>query len=60
MTVNLGPTFLSGGLAANGDTVMDEPSCPLVQVIGSLIQITDLRLELFFYFILDRGSESKV
>ena len=32
VTVNLGPTFLSGALAANADTVMDEPSCPLVQV----------------------------
>jgi len=31
VTVNLGPTFLSGALAANADTVMDEPSCPLVQ-----------------------------
>ena len=32
MTVNLGPTFLSGALAANAGAVMDEPSCPLVQV----------------------------
>ena len=32
VTVNLGPTFLSGALAANADTVMEEPSCPLVQV----------------------------
>jgi len=31
VTVNLGPTFLSGALAANADTVMEEPSCPLVQ-----------------------------
>ena len=31
MTVNLGPTFLSGALAANAGDVMDEPSCPLVQ-----------------------------
>jgi len=31
VTVNLGPTFLSGALAANAGTVMDEPSCPLVQ-----------------------------
>ena len=31
MTVNLGPTFLSGALAANAGAVMDEPSCPLVQ-----------------------------
>jgi len=29
--VNLGPTFLSGALAANAGTLMDEPSCPLVQ-----------------------------
>ena len=33
MTVNLGPTFLSGALAANAGAVMDEPSCPLVQAI---------------------------
>ena len=32
VTVNLGPTFLSGALAANAGAVMDEPSCPLVQV----------------------------
>ena len=32
MTINLGPTFLSGALAANAGAVMDEPSCPLVQV----------------------------
>jgi len=31
VTVNLGPTFLSGALAANAGAVMDEPSCPLVQ-----------------------------
>ena len=35
VTVNLGPTFLSGALAANAGAVMDEPSCPLVQVIAS-------------------------
>ena len=34
VTVNLGPTFLSGALAANAGAVMDEPSCPLVQVTG--------------------------
>ena len=32
VTINLGPTFLSGALAANAGAVMDEPSCPLVQV----------------------------
>jgi len=31
VTVNLGPTFLSGALAANAGAAMDEPSCPLVQ-----------------------------
>jgi len=31
VTINLGPTFLSGALAANAGAVMDEPSCPLVQ-----------------------------
>ena len=35
VTVNLGPTFLSGALAANAGAVMDEPSCPLVQVVTS-------------------------
>ena len=37
VTVNLGPTFLSGALAANAGAVMDEPSCPLVQVISTSI-----------------------
>ena len=32
ITINLGPTFLSGALAANADEHIDEPSCPLVQV----------------------------
>ena len=41
VTVNLGPTFLSGALAANAGTVMDEPSCPLVQV-HDLIYLTIL------------------
>ena len=36
VTVNLGPTFLSGALAANAGAVMDEPSCPLVQVTSEL------------------------
>ena len=41
MTVNLGPTFLSGALAANAGAAMDEPSCPLVQVLlTSEIKIT--------------------
>merc|ERR1712080_213878 len=31
ITVNLGPTFLSGALAANADAHIHEPSCPLVQ-----------------------------
>ncbi|XP_043464715.1 uncharacterized protein LOC122500061 isoform X2 [Leptopilina heterotoma] len=30
ITINLGPTFLSGALAANTDTVQNAPSCPLV------------------------------
>ena len=38
MTVNLGPTFLSGALAANAGAVMDEPSCPLVQVLYSALK----------------------
>ena len=32
ITLNLGPTFLSGALAANADAHMLQPSCPLVQV----------------------------
>ena len=39
MTVNLGPTFLSGALAANAGAVMDEPSCPLVQASFSSLDI---------------------
>ena len=35
ITINLGPTFLSGALAANADLHIDEPSCPLVQVRAS-------------------------
>ncbi|XP_023335816.1 uncharacterized protein LOC111707050 isoform X2 [Eurytemora carolleeae] len=31
ITVNLGPTFLSGALAANSEQHLHEPSCPLVQ-----------------------------
>jgi len=31
ITINLGPTFLSGALAANADDHINEPSCPLVQ-----------------------------
>ena len=34
ITINLGPTFLSGALAANADAHTHEPSCPLVQVRG--------------------------
>ena len=31
ITVNLGPTFLSGGLAANSDEIYASPSCPMIQ-----------------------------
>jgi hypothetical protein len=31
---NLGPTFLSGVLAANAEDHLHEPSCPLVQVLA--------------------------
>merc|ERR1719264_885762 len=31
ITINLGPTFLSGALAANLDDHVHEPSCPIVQ-----------------------------
>lgn len=30
ITINLGPTFLSGALAANSETGHNAPSCPLV------------------------------
>ena len=30
ITVNLGTTFLSGGLAANADDILLEPSCPIL------------------------------
>ena len=30
ITVNLGTTFLSGGLAANADDILLEPSCPII------------------------------
>lgn len=30
ITINLGPTFLSGALAANTDMIQNTPSCPLV------------------------------
>ena len=31
ITINLGPTFLSGGLAANSDEIYASPSCPMIQ-----------------------------
>lgn len=37
ITINLGPTFLSGALAANADDHINEPSCPLVQALISLL-----------------------
>ena len=33
ITLNLGPTFLSGTMAANVNHRPREPSCPLVQVV---------------------------
>jgi len=56
VTVNLGPTFLSGALAANAGAVMDEPSCPLVQgpyrhyvlnAIWILINLLSIMLTIF-------------
>ena len=56
VTVNLGPTFLSGALAANAGDVMDEPSCPLVQgpyrhyvlnAIWILINLLSIMLTIF-------------
>ena len=44
VTVNLGPTFLSGALAANAGAVMDEPSCPLVQVTGGRLGFLNIYL----------------
>ena len=37
ITINLGPTFLSGALAANADDHIHEPSCPLVQVSNNFL-----------------------
>ena len=34
ITINLGPTFLSGSLASNVNVRPKEPSCPLVQVLN--------------------------
>ena len=34
ITLNLGPTFLSGTMAANVNHRPREPSCPLVQVVN--------------------------
>ncbi|QQP49849.1 Uncharacterized protein FKW44_010653, partial [Caligus rogercresseyi] len=31
ITINLGPTFLSGALAANSESHLNRPSCPLIQ-----------------------------
>ena len=31
ITINLGPTFLSGALAANSESYLNKPSCPLIQ-----------------------------
>ena len=39
ITINLGPTFLSGALAANLDDHVHEPSCPIVQVARPLIML---------------------
>ena len=47
VTVNLGPTFLSGALAANAGAVMDEPSCPLVQVTGGRLGFLNFDIHTF-------------
>ena len=39
ITINLGPTFLSGALAANLDDHVHEPSCPIVQVRMMMITL---------------------
>ena len=31
ITINLGPTFLSGALVANSESYLNKPSCPLIQ-----------------------------
>ena len=55
VTVNLGPTFLSGALAANAGAVMDEPSCPLVQVNaeGESVRIIDLSQGPYRHYVLN-------
>ena len=42
ITINLGPTFLSGALAANSELHLYEPSCPLVQVYISVMDAGSL------------------
>jgi hypothetical protein len=39
ITINLGPTFLSGALAANTDETYREPSCPIIQANIANFQI---------------------
>ena len=55
VTVNLGPTFLSGALAANAGAVMDEPSCPLVQVNteSEIVWIIDLTQGPYRHYVLN-------
>ena len=54
ITINLGPTFLSGALAANADAHIHEPSCPLVQVniSTSRVSITTLISTVSLTFLL--------
>ena len=46
ITINLGPTFLSGALAANLDDHVHEPSCPIVQVskLMMIMKINEMEL----------------
>ena len=59
ITINLGPTFLSGALAANADAHIHEPSCPLVQVIFSSDDITRLQQHMKPQVLLDSDPRAR-
>ena len=46
ITINLGPTFLSGALAANLDDHVHEPSCPIVQVRIKILMIIMMKMNM--------------
>ena len=63
ITINLGPTFLSGALAANAESAHNAPSCPLVHgpfrhyvlnVLWIVINVICIVLTLFHLYKLHR------